>query len=121
MHAQRPLNRTCAVAVYLLDPTKIRVVYDKSMVDKAIQLDIVRVCVRTQKRTVHLRSTFHYHLSGRILQAFVLLQLRFLMRLQKPSLQILLLFRLGKFSFTRLSVGATKLPMPVLTGNLIHL
>ena len=49
-----------------------------------------------------------------------LLQLRFLMRLQKPSLQILLLFRLGKFSFTHLSVGAIIPKLPILTGNLIH-
>ena len=40
------------------------------MVEKAIRLDIARVCVCIQK-TVHLRSTFHYHFSGRMLQAFV--------------------------------------------------
>ena len=28
MHAKRPLNHTCTVAIYLLDATKIRVVYN---------------------------------------------------------------------------------------------
>ena len=35
------------------------------MVEKAIRLDIARVCVCIQK-TVHLRPTFHYHFLGRI-------------------------------------------------------
>ena len=32
MHAKRPLNRSCAVAIYFRDATKIRVVYYKSLV-----------------------------------------------------------------------------------------
>lgn len=81
----------------------------------------------TKKKTVHLRSTFHYHFSGRILQTFVFVAAEILDEIAKAKFTDPTPIQVRKVQFHPPKCGCYHSQSPsatnkmLLTSDLMHL